>query len=202
MAVRLFTTSVCERSRKFLRPSRSGKVRFQGSFGFARAEFFGPRDCLPGTKLGRWEFIGYPEVREPAEGRPGAKAESSIAGIMGLAKATRGQGCSHGRNQGRTRQARTRNEMKQEKPSLQATFFRLALECLRRTLSICACSAASIFLFASSKLLPRTLSDSSSQTPFQLSSSGQKLQSFGTLADTFSVTGWAVIVATPFLDFH
>jgi hypothetical protein len=32
---------------------------------------------------------------------------------------------------------------------------------------MCACSAASIFLFASSKLLPRTVSDSSSQTPFQ-----------------------------------
>jgi hypothetical protein len=63
---------------------------------------------------------------------------------------------------------------------------------------MCACSAASIFLFASSKLLPRIVSDSSSQTPFQLSSSGQKLQSFGTLADTFSFTAWAVIVATPF----
>jgi hypothetical protein len=52
------------------------------------------------------------------------------------------------------------------------------------------------------KLFPRTVSDSSSQTPFQLSSSGEKLQSFGTLAETFSVTGWAVIVATPFSDSH
>ena len=67
---------------------------------------------------------------------------------------------------------------------------------------MCTCSAASIFLFASSKLLPRTVIDNSSQTPLQLSSPGQKLQSLGTLADTFSVTAWAVIVATPFGDSH
>jgi hypothetical protein len=75
----------------------------------------------------------------------------------------------------------------------QATFFRLVLECLRRTVSMCACSAASIFLFASSKLLPRTVTDQSSQTPCQPSSSSQKLQSLGTLADTFSFSARAVI---------
>jgi transposase len=79
--------------------------------------------------------------------------------------------------------------------SPQATLLPLFLGCFRKTLSMCACSAASIFLFASSKLLPRTVSDSSSQ-------SVQKLQSFGTLADTFSFTAWAVIVATPFGDSH
>src|ERR1700730_6289202 len=78
-------------------------------------------------------------------------------------------------------------------PICQATFFRLALGCPRRTLSICLCNAASIFLFASSKLLPRTVSDRSSQTPFQPSPSSQKLQSFGTLAETFSFTAWIVI---------
>ena len=57
---------------------------------------------------------------------------------------------------------------------------------------MCACSAASIFLFASSKLLPRTVTASSSQTPFQESCSSQKLQSFGTPAITLSFTGWAI----------
>jgi hypothetical protein len=72
----------------------------------------------------------------------------------------------------------------------QATLFR---ECFRRILSMCAWSSASILVLASSKLLPRTVSDSSSQTPFQPSSSSQKLQSFGTLANTFSFTARAVI---------
>ena len=57
---------------------------------------------------------------------------------------------------------------------------------------MCACSPASIFLFASSKLLPRTVTASSSQTPFQESCSSQKLQSFGTPAITLSFTGWAI----------
>ena len=56
------------------------------------------------------------------------------------------------------------------------------------------------FVFASSKLLPRTEMERSSQTPFQPSSSNQKLQSCGTPAITFSFTAWAVIGATPFLD--
>lgn len=58
---------------------------------------------------------------------------------------------------------------------------------------MCAWSSASILVLASSKLLPRTVIDSSSQTPFQPSSSSQKLQSFGTLANTFSLTARAVI---------
>jgi hypothetical protein len=43
------------------------------------------------------------------------------------------------------------------------------------------------------KLLPRTVSDNSSQAPLQPSSSRQKLQTFGTLANTFSFTARAVI---------
>jgi hypothetical protein len=62
---------------------------------------------------------------------------------------------------------------------------------------MCPCSAVSIFLFASSKLLPRTVIDSSSQTPFQPSSSSQKLQSVGMFADTFSFTAWVVIEGPP-----
>ena len=64
-------------------------------------------------------------------------------------------------------------------PICQATFFRLALGCPRRTLSICLCNAASIFLFASSKLLPRTVSDRSSQTPFQPSPSSPAVSVLG-----------------------
>ena len=73
---------------------------------------------------------------------------------------------------------RTWLEIPEVKLNLQATFFRLALDCLRRTLSMCACSAAPIFLFASSKLLPRTVTDSSSQIPFQPSSSSPKTAVF------------------------
>src|SRR6266478_4857668 len=62
------------------------------------------------------------------------------------------------------------------RPCCQATLFR---ECFRRIHSMCAWSSASILVLASSKLLPRTVSDSSSQTPFQPSSFSQKLQSFG-----------------------
>src|SRR5690242_5841004 len=83
------------------------------------------------------------------------------------------------------------------RPCCQATLFR---ECFRRILSICAWSSASILVLASSKLLPRTVSDNSSQTPFQPSSSSQKLQSFGTPATTFSFTACAVIDATPSSD--
>ena len=54
-------------------------------------------------------------------------------------------------------------------------------------------SAASIFLFASSKLLPQTVTDSSSQLPFQPSCSSWKTQSFGIPAVTFSFIAWAVI---------
>jgi hypothetical protein len=80
----------------------------------------------------------------------------------------------------------------------QATLFP---ECFRKILSMCAWSAASILVLASSKLLPRTVSDSSSQTPFQPLSSSQKLQSFGTLANTLSFTARAVIDDS-FFDSH
>jgi hypothetical protein len=43
----------------------------------------------------------------------------------------------------------------------EATTFPLAPELLCKTFSISACSAASIFLFASSTLLPQTVTDSS-----------------------------------------
>jgi hypothetical protein len=50
--------------------------------------------------------------------------------------------------------------------------------------SRCSCSAISIFFLAFSKLPPRTMTDSLSQTPLQPSSSSQKLQSSGMPAIT------------------
>jgi hypothetical protein len=49
-------------------------------------------------------------------------------------------------------------------------------------------SADSISCFASSKLLPRTVIESSAQTPFHPSASGQKMQSTGTDAMTGTLT--------------
>jgi hypothetical protein len=58
----------------------------------------------------------------------------------------------------------------------------------RRIRSTCSCRVVSMFFLASSKPLPRTITDNLSQTPLQPSSSGQKLQSRGTPAITGRVT--------------
>src|SRR5438552_301383 len=63
---------------------------------------------------------------------------------------------------------------------------------------MCSWRAASMFFLASSKLLPRTMTDSFSQTSLQPSSSGQKLQSTGTPAITRRLTA-SDFIGTPFL---
>jgi hypothetical protein len=51
-----------------------------------------------------------------------------------------------------------------------------------------------MFFLASSKLLPRTVTDRPLQSPFQPSSSGQKSQSIGMLAVTWRFTTGEVII--------
>src|ERR1700683_4555393 len=64
----------------------------------------------------------------------------------------------------------------------------LLLGCSRRILSIYTCNSPAMFFLASSKLLPRTVTDRLLHSPFQPSSSDQKSQSIGMLAVTSRFT--------------
>ena len=64
----------------------------------------------------------------------------------------------------------------------------ILLGCSRRILSMCVCNSVAMFFFASSKLLPRTVTDGLSQSPFQPSSSDQKSQAMGMVAVTSRFT--------------